>query len=231
MNYFEYRDVRPDDYATPRVPAYLARQLARKREPAILDFGCGLGQLLVALKSAGFNALEGLDVDPRAIAQCRALGFTCHDGAANGPAFYEHHHGRYDFVIMSHVLEHFPKELIIEQLARIKQLLKEDGALIVMVPNAQSATGAYWAYEDFTHNLLFTSGSLRYVLRAAGFSRVDFLDPWCVEGLSLAKRWIRLALLALYRANYRFWNRVTASAVHAASPVLLSYEIKAIARA
>jgi SAM-dependent methyltransferase len=228
MNYFEYRGVRPDACATP-LPAYLARQLARKQEPAILDFGCGLGQLLVALKGAGFKAIEGFDIDPRAIAQCRALGFTCHDARADG-AFYEHHHARYDFVIMSHVLEHFPKELIIQQLARIKQLLKEDGALIVMVPNAQSATGAYWAYEDFTHHVLFTSGSLRYVLRAAGFTQVEFLDPFCVEGLSVAKRWIRLALLALYRMNYRFWNRVTASAVHAGSPVLLSYEIKAIAR-
>jgi 2-polyprenyl-3-methyl-5-hydroxy-6-metoxy-1,4-benzoquinol methylase len=229
-NYFERRGVRAHDCAKPRLPAYLARQLALKEQARILDFGCGLGQLLVALKGAGFQAIEGFDIDPQAVARCRSLGFICHDGPAQS-AFYDDHHGQYDFVIMSHVLEHFPKQLIIQQLARIKQLLTQDGALIIMVPNAQSSTGCYWAYEDFTHHVLFTSGSLRYVLTAAGFTQIEFLDPYCVEGLRTPKRWIRLALLALYRLNYHFWNRVTASAVHAASPVLLSYEIKALARA
>jgi len=229
-DYFEYRGVQPADHPISRVPAYLARQLARTQRPRILDFGCGFGQLLVALRSAGFESIEGFDIEPRAVAHCRSLGLRCHDGRSDA-GFHENHQAQYDFIIMSHVLEHFPKHEIIQQLARIKLLLKPGGALVAMVPNAQSATGCYWAYEDFTHHVLFTSGSLRYVLRAAGFSQVEFLDPHCVEGLSAPKRWLRLALLELYRLNYRFWNRVTASAVHAGSPILLSFEIKALARA
>lgn len=46
-----------------------------------------------------------------------------------------------------------------------------------MVPNAQSYTGAYWRYEDFTHNIMFTAGSSTYVLRSAGFENIEFLDP------------------------------------------------------
>ena len=131
---------------------------------------------------------------------------------------------------MSHVLEHFPKEQVIPQLVKLKGLLKPSGALIVMVPNAQSHTGAYWAYEDFTHFLLFTSGSIYYVLRAAGFNEVEFLDVDCTIGMAGWKRTIKQILLKCYVLNYRFWNRVTTSSTHEPSPLIFSYEIRAIAR-
>ncbi|MGC9101323.1 MAG: hypothetical protein ACP5HC_08750 [Caldisericum sp.] len=41
-----------------------------------------------------------------------------------------------------------------------------------MVRNVQSNTGAYWAYEDFSHFTLFTSGSIYYVLKMAGFDEI-----------------------------------------------------------
>lgn len=43
-----------------------------------------------------------------------------------------------------------------------------------MMPNAQSNTDCYWAYEDFTHYTLFIAGSLLYVLREAGFTNIEF---------------------------------------------------------
>ncbi|MBK7370676.1 MAG: hypothetical protein IPJ09_04415 [Saprospiraceae bacterium] len=68
---------------------------------------------------------------------------------------------------MSHVLEHIEKINIIDTLITIKSyLLAESGSFVVMVPNAQSVTGAYWMYEDFTHTTLFTSGSIYYVLKS-----------------------------------------------------------------
>lgn len=50
-----------------------------------------------------------------------------------------------------------------------------------MVPNAQSNTNCYWAYEDFTHNYLFTAGSFLFVLREAGFTNIEFVD---IDGMS-----------------------------------------------
>src|SRR6185437_1801552 len=144
-------------------------------------------------------------ISPPAIAHCRSVGLTCHDG--RDESFIPSHEGLYDFVVMSHVVEHFPKDEIIPLLCRMKTLLKQGGGLIVMVPNAQSNTGAYWAYEDFTHHTLFTSGSLYYVLRAAGFAEVVFLDPDCLAGSVWYKKFFRKVLLKLYRANYIFWNK------------------------
>lgn len=227
-SYFEYRQVDPADYAAFVLPVYLKRALGPSHSVRILDFGCGFGQFSVALRDGGYEHIEGLDISPSAIAYCRSAGLTCHDG--NDPAFFEQYKERYDFVILSHVVEHFPKHEIIPFLRRILTLLKPGGAAIVMVPNAQAHTGAYWAYEDFTHHVLFTSGSLYYVLRAAGFSSVEFLDPECLEGLPFFKKVVKKSLLSLFRVNYRLWNRVTSSTIHAPSPAIFSYEVKALAR-
>lgn len=67
-------------------------------------------------------------------------------------------------------------------------MLADNGIIFISVPNAQSHTGCYWAYEDFTHSYLFTAGSLEYVLRAAGFSNVHIVDADCTTGCSLKRK-------------------------------------------
>jgi SAM-dependent methyltransferase len=229
-DYFEFRQVKSSDYTGFTLPAYLSKLIQAVPDPRVLDFGCGFGQMLNALRLAGVTNADGLDIEPEAIKFCKAQGIRCTDSLAN-PEFFQEHCGYYDFIIMSHVLEHFPKEQMIDQLKKLKLLLKPGGALIVMVPNAQANTGAYWAFEDFTHYFLFTSGSLYYVLRAAGYHSVEFLDVDCTAGTDAWKRPLLKALLWIYTANYRFWNRVTNSPVHRPSPLIFSFEIKALARA
>jgi 2-polyprenyl-3-methyl-5-hydroxy-6-metoxy-1,4-benzoquinol methylase len=226
--YFEWRGVRPETYKGYRLPAYLAPWLPADHGAPIVDFGCGLGQMLGALRGMEYHNLVGVDVEPHALEACRAAGFEVLDNRTTGAL--ERLKGKARLVIASHVIEHFPKPDVIPLLRALRALLAPGGSLFVAVPNAQSNTGSYWAYEDFTHHALFTSGSLYYVLRAAGFASVEFVDIDCVAGLSAGKRLARRALLSLYRARYWFWNRVTSSATHAASPDIFSYEIKAVAR-
>jgi len=228
--YFEFRGVKPEDYSNYTLPAYFNRVLQSYSKPRILDFGCGFGQLLEALRKAGYPEAEGVDVESAAIAHCRSRGQICFDGGQDS-SFDASRHEHYDLVVMSHVLEHFPKEQIVPTLRRVKALLRAGGSLLIMVPNAQSNTGCYWAYEDFTHHTLFTAGSLYFVLRSAGFGTVDFLDPQCLEGVGFFKRQLKRTLLCLYRANLSLWNRVTSSSFHGPSPTIFSYEIKAWARA
>jgi SAM-dependent methyltransferase len=229
-DYFALRNVEAKSYEGLALPAYLTKVLT-DTDKDILDFGCGFGQMISVLKKNGFSSVEGADINSAAISHLRDRQIIVHDLKLEID-FNDKHAGSYDFVIMSHVLEHFPKGDVINQLRQIRKLLKSGGALIVMVPNAQSNTGCYWAYEDFTHHLLFTSGSLYYVLKAAGFSSVEFIDIDCTAGTtSILKRVARLFLLSLYRWNLGFWNKVTGSAYHAPSPQIFSYEIKALARA
>jgi len=228
-DYFVLRNVDSETYDGFTLPAYLTDVLI-DQNAHILDFGCGFGQMISALMQNGFSRLEGADINSVAIDYLRKRQITVHDLTLEVD-FYDRHAGSYDFVIMSHVLEHFPKTEVINQLRLCRKLIKAGGALIVMVPNAQSNTGCYWAYEDFTHHLLFTSGSLHYVLKASGFISVEFLDTDCTAGTtSSLKRAVRRFLLRIYRRKLAFWNKVTGSAYHAPSPQIFSYEIKALAR-
>ncbi|MBU1152718.1 class I SAM-dependent methyltransferase [bacterium] len=152
-SYFEARNVSPDFYKNHQLPLYLIDRLPNDKNAFILDFGCGFGQTMIALKQMGYKNIFGIDIDDCAISHCRNTGLNVSkvdklEDVANQNA------GNYDFIIMSHVLEHFPKDQVIPTLKLIRYMLKDGGKLMMMVPNAQSNTGCYWAYEDFTHYTL-----------------------------------------------------------------------------
>ena len=229
IKYFEYRKITPEYYSDYIIPKYLS-QLLPDHHACILDIGCGFGQFLSALSMQGYVNAEGIDINQDAVDFCleRKLSVTLIDGIK---IFCTRSKKRYEFIIMNHVLEHLPKADTIETLEAIKNnLLVQGGQLLVVVPNAQSHTGCYWAYEDFSHETLFTSGSLYYVLRAAGFVEVCFLDPDGLEGTRPVLRLIKKTLLLVYKTNLWFWNRVTGSYFHRPSPQIFTYELKAIAK-
>jgi 2-polyprenyl-3-methyl-5-hydroxy-6-metoxy-1,4-benzoquinol methylase len=226
-SYFKHRQVRGSDYACYALPVYLQSRLPLDKHAHILDFGCGFGQFLRELSGRGYGNVSGYDIEPEAIAFCRANGLQIIDGNSASLGDLD---SRYDFILSSHVIEHLPKDAVISTLRDLRKLLRPGGTLLVCVPNAQANTGSYWAYEDFTHHTVYTSGSLHYVLSKAGFSSVEFIDTDCTEGMQWSRRLLKRTLLSLYRANYRLWNRITGSATHASSPDIFSYEIKAVAR-
>ena len=71
--------------------------------------------------------------------------------------------------------------------------------------------------------------SLIYALKMAGFSDVIIIDKDALAGSSGLKKLVRKVFLKLYKLQYRFWNKITASATHSPSPDVFSYEIKALA--
>ena len=223
-SYFSSRGVDPSMYKNARLPYYLKSVFQQGK--SILDIGCGFGQNMNALLNEGYTDVHGVDVSKVAVTYCKGQGLDVeycdimnYDGAC------------YDYVLMSHVLEHLPKDAIIPTLKKIREdILAPSGGLCIMVPNAQSNTDCYWAYEDFTHYTLFTAGSLFYVLREAGFTNIEFLDA---DGLGNSSGWkkiVKRMLLKAYIQNKLFWNKVTGSAYHAQSPMIFTWEIKCFAK-
>lgn len=225
-DYFSARNVGAIQDSSYSLPAYITRRLPDERSAKILDLGCGFGQTLSAVRELGYSQIMGVDINKRAVQHCLHNNILAeHTSIAD---FLLRCKEKYDFVIMSHVLEHIEKPLIIKTLKLVKDILSQKGSLLVMVPNAQGNTGAYWAYEDFTHSVIFTSGSLIYVGRMAGFSSVELVDIDLTEGASLQARIVRRILMPVYRANVKFWNKVTGSSYHRPSPEVFSYELKAL---
>ena len=229
-SYFELRNVAPEQYARYEMSAWLLRQLREvPKEACVLDFGCGFGQVIQALKALGYSRTEGADIEPAAIAHGMASGHIVSDLRASDD-FFEARRGQFDVIIAQHVLEHIAKGEVVHTVQRLRGLLRPNGKLIVAVPNGQAFTGAYWAYEDVTHETLYTAGSIYHVLRAGGFSDVQFLDIDCTAGLGPVKATIRRAGWSLFSFYYKLMCRLLVSPTHAASPNIFSYEIKVVAR-
>lgn len=210
------------------LPSYITNLLPHNKDARILDIGCGFGGLLLQLRLHGYRNIHGIDINDAAIEFCKEkkLDVIKTDSIIDYGNSYNDK--KYDLIIMTHIIEHIKKDEIIATLAAIKKLLKEDGKLYLTTPNAQSRSGCYWAYEDFTHEVLFTSGSLYYVLSAAGFTNVIFLDPNNTDNSRF--KLIKNIFLSLYKLNDKFWNKMTGAAYHPNSPIIYSWEIKVEAK-
>tara|TARA_B100001057_G_C22581570_1_gene845334 strand:+ start:22 stop:738 length:717 start_codon:yes stop_codon:yes gene_type:complete len=223
-NYFTYRNISEKNYKSLLVPPWIEQEI-EKKDLKILDYGCGFGQNLKRLKHNNYNNIYGVDINLQAIESCLNNNLTVKQ--LNLKDLKNPYDFKFDVIILTHIIEHIEKSQIISTLTLIKKnFLSENGKLLIAVPNAQSNTDCYWAYEDWTHSTLFTSGSIYYVLKAAGFEKIDFLDVDCTLGNSKLKSIFRKFFLKLYVTNKIFWNKITNSAYHQQSPQIFSYEIK-----
>jgi 2-polyprenyl-3-methyl-5-hydroxy-6-metoxy-1,4-benzoquinol methylase len=233
--YFDARGLSAEFYSNYKVPNHLQTILPADKNATLLDIGCGFGQFLFELKSQGYKNICGVDISNDAIQACiqkgmdvELLGLEKNNSLVE---YLKNEKRSFDFISMMHVLEHTSKKEVINLLALIRTKLSAEGFLYLTVPNAQSNTGCYWAYEDWTHETLFTAGSLLYVLKSAGFKKIELIDVDCLSEISSPlKRTLKKVLLRIYDLKVSFWNKVTGSSFHKPSPKVYSYEIKITAR-
>lgn len=194
MNYFELRKNNVDEYQTYIKPDNIINVL--NKNDKILDFGFGKGYLLRALRQDGFSNLSGCEIDEESLANENLFDINLID--LNKDELNDN----YDVIILSHVIEHIKKQDVIEFLANLRKRLNRNGKLIISTPNAQSTTGVFWLYADFTHEYIYTVGSLYYVLTASGYTNIRSLE----EGASCYS-----VLLPLYKKFHGFINKITQS--------------------
>lgn len=228
LSYFKLRKVgnNPplDKNSLPVV--YLKNRLPKNKNADIIDIGCGYGHLMQLVKNAGYSNVYGIDIEKESLNYCRKNNLNVEE-IVTVQDYAKTTSKKFDFAIMTHVIEHIKKEKVIETLAAVKSLLKKDGVLYIATPNAHSRSGCYWAYEDFTHEHIFTAGSFYYVLKAAGFENVEFVDP---DGLENSRFiFLKKLLLNVYKLNATFWDKVTGAAYHPESPKIYNWELKATA--
>lgn len=61
-------EIAENGYATPRRCAQALAAFARDRSAPVLDFGCGTGLSGLALRAAGFDVIDGVDLSPEMLA-------------------------------------------------------------------------------------------------------------------------------------------------------------------
>ena len=226
--YYKCRNYSFPSKLLPGTPRYLIPYIPKNKDAYILEIGCGEGKFIAdCVVTHKRKNVIGIDISEESVSFCKKY---------NLPVFQEDVFSflndteiKFDFIYMSHVLEHFSKDKTIPLLHLIHKKLSTNGKLFIVVPNAQSSVDSYWMYEDFTHDTLFTTGSLYYVLCEAGFDKIEFVD---LDGFGKQKGWkikMRKFFLKLYKQFKKFERWITNSYYHNPSPISYAWEIKVIA--
>jgi SAM-dependent methyltransferase len=144
-----------------------------ERDARILDLGCGYGEFCYFLQRNGYMNTRGLDLSDRQLQVGRSLGvwnLQCEDAGV----VLAQSRGEFDFISAVDVLEHVPKNNVLELLEQIYSALRPGGRFVCQVPNLAAFYSPLF-YMDFTHETPFTAPSLKQTLQLARFEKIRVL--------------------------------------------------------
>ena len=133
-----------------------------KREPRILDVGCGTGANIQMLSN--FGVTEGVDVSAEALDFCRARGLSkVKQGAAEALPYED---ASFDLVTGLDVVEHLDDD--VAGLKEMRRVLSPGGRALLFVP----AFMFLWGVQDDIshHRRRYTLPELKARLKEAGLS-------------------------------------------------------------
>jgi len=149
------------------------------KEDKILDLGCYTGELMKIVKDHGYKNLIGVDPSDYAVNIAKArYGIKVVKASIFDDLSYL---GKFDFIIINHVLEHIQN--LSEFLQKIKKLLNGKGKIYIETPDADnffiSQSNKYLpehqeAFQQFSveHINYFTKNSIYNLMKLNGFLKL-----------------------------------------------------------
>ena len=138
----------------------------------VVDLGCGRGEFLMALKSAGVTA-RGVDTntDMVAVARERGLDVTAGDALGYITALAGESIGG---IIATQVVEHLSASYLMRLLDASHRVLRPGAPIVLETINPTCWYAFFSSYiRDLTHVHPVHPDTLQYLLRASGFERVE----------------------------------------------------------
>jgi len=154
---------------------------------AVLDIGCGQGDLVRLLLRDGYDA-QGVDISAEQVAIARTSGLS-QVRKGDFRDLLDAHPGHFAAVTATDLLEHLTKSEVMETFDLVATALAPGGLWVARVPNATSPFSGYIRYGDFTHETSYTARTVRQLVAAAGFDSSMILPcPPIAHGLVSAGR-------------------------------------------
>jgi 2-polyprenyl-3-methyl-5-hydroxy-6-metoxy-1,4-benzoquinol methylase len=145
----------------------------------ILDIGCGYGLFFETCKQSGFKNYEGVDTGEAYVSYAtNTLGLKNIYQADAEEYLKSKKDTTYDVIVAFNVLEHIKKEKVQEFISLIYLRLKQNGMVILEMPNALSPLGIATFYSDITHEFAYTPKLLHHLLSLAGFEQVTVIPKY-----------------------------------------------------
>ncbi|MDB9822147.1 class I SAM-dependent methyltransferase [Deltaproteobacteria bacterium] len=157
----------------------------------ILDIGCSTGYLLHIFKERGYKNILGLDPAQ----ECAEIAHKLYGiKVISCPLSQYVTNDQYDLIIMSGVLEHIND--ISDNLSMVSALLKDDGILFVMVPDAENfSADPCEPFHEFSleHTNFITKNSLSNLMGKHGFINklTESIEIRHYDSYALATFWVK----------------------------------------
>lgn len=169
----------------------------------LLDIGCGTGDFLKAALDSGWN-IQGVEQNN----QAKTIANEKTNNKVLPPeALIELPDSSFDIITLWHVLEHLPK--LEEQVKMLSRLLKNDGTLIIAVPNYKSHDAKYykefWAAYDVPRHLWhFSQDSISKLFSEVGMTITKIKPmPFDAFYVSLLSEKYKTGKIKFLRGFYR----------------------------
>lgn len=168
----------------------------------VLDIGVGLGEQLICNRKWGYVNSSGIDISPETVEFCKKMDLNC-TVVEDTAEFLRQNQGKYAVITMSNVIEHIPREELIDMVSAIYEALTPDGIALISTPNMQAADAHLHFFNDATHLVGFSEHSFRQLLSASGIKDVSFSGFECFPYKSLKFKFRRF-LRAIYWKKVKF---------------------------
>lgn len=157
--------------------SYLLPYLPKQKDSAILEIGSGVGHNLAALKTLGYTNIKGTDYSKECVDICKNNGFDVQlVDERTEKSFYKSHKGVFSMVVLYDVLEHYSPSDAAVLLTSVYDVLKNDGRIVISLPNANHPFSNTLLFADITHKSLYSMTSLSQLLRNCGLKRNRFFE-------------------------------------------------------
>jgi SAM-dependent methyltransferase len=182
-------------------------------EVAILDAGCGGGQMLEALRLLGYGRSEGVDTSESQVEKARAAGLNVSCG--NALDFLRGKQRCWDIILAIDLLEHLRKDEVMEFLPLVREALRPGGRLIVQMPNPDALAGMRVRYGDLTHEIALGPDCALRLLELFDFEPGEARETGPVPGWAAPVATLRWVLWQLMRGGFRIFDAIETGGCHA----------------
>ena len=156
-----------------------APYLPKEKAARILDLGFGGGWFLAACLKLGYRNLVGADFNIQHkdhVRQWIPGCITLHEIQGNIGDFLGDKKEQFDFIHISHVIEHIPKYSLLWIVDALYWALRSGGTLLLRTPNMEGPCANSSLYVTLSHEYGFAGGNLESLLDICGFDDVRFLQ-------------------------------------------------------
>ena len=128
---------------------------------SLLEFGAGGGWNLLPFIEKGIR-VQGYDYSPELVNLGKSKGIKLEQGS------FDDIKGKYDVVILNHVIEHFTD--LFEDINKIKEHLNDRGIIYIQVPDIERFS--MWQIQN-AHTYYFTLKTLQFYMDRCGLKMVQ----------------------------------------------------------